>query len=100
MTLRLFLLATLAVTASRPAPAQQPTGPGQIRPRPAEGRDPEFPPPNIREYKPRSTLVTPVHLVPRAKFPAVDFHGHPPQLVSQEVITRVGEAMDSLNLQV
>jgi predicted TIM-barrel fold metal-dependent hydrolase len=80
--------------------AIQAQGPGQIRPRPAEGREPELPVPTIREYKPRSTLVTPVHVVPRAKFPAIDLHGHPPQLVSEEVINRVGAAMDSLNLQV
>jgi len=93
----LFLLAFLLPAR---AAAQQPTAPGQIRPRPAEGRDPEFPLPNIREYKPRSTLVVPVHLVPRARFPAVDFHGHPPALTTAEIINRVGEAMDSLNLRV
>jgi predicted TIM-barrel fold metal-dependent hydrolase len=80
--------------------AQQPTGPGQIRPRPGEGRDPEFPPPTILEYKPRSTLVVPAHTVPRAKFPVVDFHGHPPSLSSPENIQRVVEAMDQLNLRV
>jgi predicted TIM-barrel fold metal-dependent hydrolase len=80
--------------------AQQPTAPGQIRPRPGEGRDPEFPPPTILEYKPRSTLVVPAHTVPRAKFPVVDFHGHPPSLTSTENIQRVVEAMDQLNLRV
>lgn len=95
----LALLAVIASTSSAPLAARQ-QSPGQIRPRPAEGREPEFPPPNIREYKPRSTLVAPVHLVPRAKFPAVDLHGHPPALTSAEVINRVGAAMDSLNLQV
>jgi len=94
------LLAALALAGAASAAAQPPTGPGQIRPRPAEGREPEFPQPSIREYKPRSTLVVPVHLVPRARFPAIDFHGHPPALISQEVIDRVGAAMDSLNLRV
>lgn len=97
---RLALLAVLSLASLRSATAQQTTTPGQIRPRPAEGRDPEFPPPNIREYKPRSTLVVPVHMVPRAKFPAIDFHGHPQALTSPEVINRTGAAMDSLNLQV
>lgn len=96
----LALGVALLLAAEAPVAAQQPVGPGQIRPRPAEGREPEFSPPSIREYKPRSTLVVPVHLVARAKYPAIDFHGHPPLLVSEEVITRVGEAMDSLNLQV
>jgi len=94
-----FRWVALALLTAAPAAAQQPT-PGQIRPRPAEGRDPEFPPPNIREYKPRSTLVVPVHLVPRAKFPAIDFHGHPGALTSAEIINRIGAAMDSLNLRV
>src|SRR5215813_653421 len=74
--------------------------PGQIRPRPAEGREPEFPPPNIREYKPRSTLVVPQHPVPRAKFPVVDIHGHPPQLTGPDVVNTVGDSMSPLNLQV
>ena len=87
------------LTVAAPAAAQQPA-PGQIRPRPAEGREPEFPPPSIREYKPRSTLVVPVHLVPRAKFPAIDFHGHPGALTTPEIINRVGAAMDSLNIRV
>lgn len=80
--------------------AQQPLPPGQIRPRPAEGREPEFPPPNIREYKPRSTLVVPEHLVPRAKFPVVDVHGHPPNLSGPEAVNLVGDSMAPLNLQV
>lgn len=96
----LLLLAGLALAPTLSTAAQQPTTPGQIRPRPAEGRDPEFPPPSIREYKPRSTLVVPVHRVPRAKFPTIDFHGHPPALTSQDAINLVGAAMDSLNLRV
>lgn len=72
----------------------------QGRPRPGQGRQPEFPPPSITEYHPRSTLVVPEHLVPRAKYPVVDIHGHPPALVTEDVIDRVGQAMDDLNLQV
>jgi predicted TIM-barrel fold metal-dependent hydrolase len=65
-----------------------------------QGQQPTIPPPSITEYKPRSTLVVPEHPVPRAKFPAVDFHGHPPRLVTKEVIERVVAAMDRLNLGV
>ena len=65
-----------------------------------DGRTPTLPPPTIVEYKPRSTLVVPAHPVPRARFPAVDFHGHPPRLTSPETIERVVSAMDSLNLGV
>jgi uncharacterized protein len=80
--------------------AAQQLPPGQIRPRPAEGREPEFPPPNIREYKPRSTLKMPEHLVPRAKFPVIDFHGHPPNLTGPQDVNLVGDSMSPLNLQV
>ena len=96
---RLSALLLLALAWAPPLAARQ-QSPGQIRPRPAEGREPEFPPPNIREYKPRSTLVVPVHLVPRARYPVVDIHGHPPTLNSASVIEQVGAAMDSLNLRV
>jgi predicted TIM-barrel fold metal-dependent hydrolase len=91
--LSLFLLAFALAGAQ-----QQP--PGQIRPRPAEGRDPEVAPPNIRDYKPRSTLVVPQHPVPRAKFPVVDIHGHPPPLTSEAAIAQVVAAMDPINVQV
>jgi len=66
----------------------------------AQDREPTIPPPTILEYTPRSTLVVPAHEVPRAKFPAVDFHGHPPTLDNPETIREVVEAMDALNLQV
>ncbi len=66
----------------------------------AQTRVPTLPPPTITEYKPRSTLVVPEHEVPRARFPVVDFHGHPPTLSSPEAIEGVVSAMDALNLQV
>jgi predicted TIM-barrel fold metal-dependent hydrolase len=81
----ILLTLTLALTAS-PAFAQ--------------ARQPTIPPPSIIEYKPHSTLVVPEHRVPRARFPAVDFHGHPPDLSSRENIERVVAAMDELNLGV
>lgn len=63
-------------------------------------REPTLPPPSITEYQPRSTLVVPAHEVPRAKFPVVDFHGHPPNLSTPQAIRQVVEAMDALNVQV
>ncbi len=63
-------------------------------------REPSIPPPNITDYQPRSTLVVPEHPVPRAKFPVVDFHGHPPTLGNRETIEAVVAAMDELNIQV
>jgi predicted TIM-barrel fold metal-dependent hydrolase len=62
-------------------------------------RQPDAPLPNIREYKPTSTLVVPEHPVPRAKFPVIDMHGHPPPLTSPEALERVVSAMDPLNLR-
>ena len=90
-----LLLPLLGLTWTIALPAQQ-----VARPRPGEGRTPEFPPPTILEYKPRSTLKVPEHPVPRAKFPVIDFHGHPPALSNEATINGVGQAMDGLNLRV
>src|ERR1700681_1010132 len=38
---------------------------------------PEEAAPSILDYRPRSTLVAPTHLVQKARYPAIDFHGHP-----------------------
>jgi predicted TIM-barrel fold metal-dependent hydrolase len=88
------LIGLAAVVATQQLP------PGQLRPRPGQGRAPEFPAPTITDYKPRSTLVVPEHKVPRAKFPVIDIHFHPPgQLASPEVMNRVAEAITPLNLR-
>jgi len=63
-------------------------------------REPQLPPPTIVEYKPRSTLVVPEHLVPRAKFPVVDFHGHPGRLDDPDNLAQVLAAMDELNIEI
>jgi len=77
---------------------QQP--PGQVRPRPAEGREPEFKQPTIREYKPKSTLVVPEHPVPRAKFPVIDIHSHQSTPISVAEFDKVIKGMDDNNLRV
>jgi len=96
--LRKLLIAFFLVTSI--AFAQAPQAPGQIRPRPAEGRDPEWPAPSIRDYKPHSTLVVPQHPVTRAKFPTVDIHSHHPTPISPEQYAQVVKAMDANNLRV
>ena len=96
---RSFLLGVLCFVFGLSPHAQAPQTPGQIRPRPAEGREPEWPPPTIREYKPRSTLVTPQHLVSRAKFPVIDIHSHHPTPISPEQYEKVVKAMDQLNIR-
>src|SRR5438105_4140114 len=86
------------VTAIQPGESC-PEGATEIRPRSC--MPPDLPPPSIVDYRPRSTLVTPAHLVRRAKYPAVDFHGHPEGLLeSSEGLTTLGTAMDSLNVRI
>ena len=56
--------------------------PGTTLVRPNNCGRPELPVPSIVDYRPASTLVTAEHKVPRAKFPVVDYHGHPQQLLN------------------
>jgi predicted TIM-barrel fold metal-dependent hydrolase len=97
--MRPTLLALLGLGLAAPLLIAQQT-PGQIRPRPAEGREPENKPPTIREYKPKSMLVAPQHLVSRAKFPVIDIHSHQPTPISAGEYDRVMKGMESNNLQI
>lgn len=75
--------------------------PGMTEVRPRRCQAPQSPPPSILDYRPHSTLVTTEHVVPRAKYPAIDFHGHPQGLLSSaEGLATLKAAMDSLNLRV
>jgi predicted TIM-barrel fold metal-dependent hydrolase len=75
-----------------------PPGTTEVRPRSCQA--PGMPPPSIVDYRPKSTLVTPEHLVPKAKFPAIDYHGHPRGLLdSVDGITRLIASLDSLNVR-
>ena len=76
---------------------QCPAGMTEVRPRRCQA--PQVPPPSILDYRPHSTLVTAEHPVPRAKYPAIDFHGHPQALLnSAEGLATLKAAMDSLNI--
>jgi len=76
-----------------------PPGMTEVRPRTCQA--PGQPAPSILDYRPHSTLVTPGHEVRRPKFPAIDFHGHPPGLDgSAEGLERLRAAMDSIGLRV
>lgn len=115
MRLRFCVAACVTLVVSATASAQPPgapgtaetrIGPGQSCPagqteiRPRICRAPQLPPPSIVDYRPVSTLVTAEHLVPRAKFPAIDFHGHPQDLIeTPEGLARLGTAMDSINVR-
>ncbi len=72
---------------------------GGLRSRPGEGRAPEFPPPTIVDYKPRSTLKVAEHPVPRAKFPVIDIHSHQPTEMSDADFAKVVAGMDANNLR-
>ena len=75
-----------------------PPGTTEIRPRSCMG--PEEAAPSILDYRPRSTLVAPTHVIKKAKYPAVDFHGHPQGMLgSVESLARLGADLDSLNVR-
>jgi predicted TIM-barrel fold metal-dependent hydrolase len=114
-----FKSAALLVLASAALPAQQPTGrgrgggrgtpiqagescpPGTTEIRPRSCMAPENPAPSILDYRPKSTLIAPAHVVRTAKYPAIDFHGHPQGLLSSaEGLARLGAALDSLNVRI
>src|SRR5579859_1427947 len=90
----------VALFAQRTAvPAECPSGETEIRPRVC--RAPDRPAPSIVDYRPRSTLVAETHLVRRAKFPAIDFHGHPQgRLGSPGALAGLVSALDDLNVRV
>ncbi len=83
---------------TRVAPGE-PCPPGTTEVRPGNCQAPDAPPPSILDYRPRSTLVTPQHPVPRAKYPVVDVHGHPGNLTTPDAINRVVAEMDRLNVR-
>jgi predicted TIM-barrel fold metal-dependent hydrolase len=75
-----------------------PEGMTEIRPRSCMA--PGAPAPSIVDYRPKSTLVAPVHMVRTAKYPAIDFHGHPQNLINSAAgLAQLGAALDSLNVR-
>lgn len=92
------VLVAVAVAGATALLAQ--SSPGLQRPRPGEGRQPEWPAPSIVDYRPRSTLAVPEHPRPRAKFVAIDIHSHHQTPVSPEQLDRIVAEMDAVNLRV
>ena len=81
-----------------PAGAQCPVGMTEIRPRLCQA--PEVAAPSIVDYRPKSTLITSGTMRRTAKFPAIDFHGHPGGLLSSaESLAGLGRSLDSLNVR-
>lgn len=72
----------------------------EIRPRLCQA--PTLPTPSILDYRPRNTLVAAEHLVPRAKYPAIDYHGHPTgqQLGSAEGLNGLADDLDRIGVRV
>jgi uncharacterized protein len=54
---------------------------------------------DLEDYNPRSTLVVPVHLIKKAKYPFVDVHNHQWNMPDQN-LTDLLKDMDSLNMRV
>src|ERR1051325_990751 len=79
--------------------ASCPPGTTEVRPRRCQA--PEFPAPSILDYRPRSTLVVPAHPVPKAKFPAIDFHGHPTSdlMSSAQGLDSLAKALDAIGVR-
>ncbi|MCU0648420.1 MAG: amidohydrolase [Gemmatimonadaceae bacterium] len=75
--------------------------PGMTEVRPRNCQTPTMPAPSILDYRPRSTLVTTEHAVPKSKFPAIDFHGHPTsQLSSADGLELLGNDLDRIGVRV
>src|SRR3954466_9808202 len=73
--------------------------PGMTEVRPRSCMRPEEDPPSILDYRPRSTLVAPTHLVKKARYSAIDFHGHPQGMLgSVKSLARLGSDLDGLNV--
>jgi predicted TIM-barrel fold metal-dependent hydrolase len=70
----------------------------EVRPRICQA--PSTPAPSIVDYRPVTTLVTPEHTVPRAKFPAIDFHGHAQSLFgTPDGLASLVASLDSINVR-
>jgi uncharacterized protein len=104
LALPLLLPATLLAQGFRGGtqikPGEEcPPGTTEIRPRTCLA--PEGTVPSIVDYRPKSTLKVPATMRMKAKFPVVDFHGHPggAQIGSAEALDRFGLQLDSINVR-
>jgi uncharacterized protein len=78
----------------------EPCPPGMTEIRPRNCLGPDTPAPSILDYRPRSTLVVAGHVLKKAKYPVIDFHGHPQgRLGSPEDLAELGATLDSINVR-
>ena len=83
-----------------PIAAGEACPPGMTEVRPRNCRGPDTPAPSILDYRPRSTLVVPAHVLSKAKYPVIDFHAHPrDRLGSAEDLASLGATLDSINVR-
>ena len=88
------------VARGTPIQAGEACPPGTTEIRPRTCLAPEAPAPSILDYRPKSTLVAPVHMVMKAKYPVIDFHGHPQgRLGTSDALASLGASLDSLNVR-
>lgn len=97
---------TAAPLAAQPGMRGMPIQPGQECPagmtevRPLNCMAPEVPPPSILDYRPHSTLVVPEHVRMAARYPVIDFHGHPGRLLATTAdIAAMVASLDSINVR-
>ena len=100
MALMATLLMSTPVRAIAQTAAAETCPPGTTEVRPNNCVAPHDPPPTIVDYRPKSTLVTAAHLVKAAKYPAIDFHGHPEDLITSATgLETLRVALDRLNVR-
>lgn len=96
----LFMLSLLSIAANAQTAPTDACPAGQTEVRPGNCQAPRESPPSILDYRPKSTLVTAAHLVKAAKYPAIDFHGHPNDLImSAQGLETLHTALDRLNVR-
>ena len=94
------LLLSVPVQVIAQATTNDTCPPGTTLVRPGNCTAPHDPAPSILDYRPKTTLVTAAHLVPAAKYPAIDFHGHPEDLItSSQGLETLRAALDRLNVR-
>ena len=101
-----MLCAATAPLIAQPRGGGTPIQPGQECPpgmteiRPLNCMAPESPAPSIVDYRPHSTLVVPEHRTIAARYPVVDFHGHPGGLLNSAAsIATMVASLDSINVR-
>jgi predicted TIM-barrel fold metal-dependent hydrolase len=93
-----LLLAAVTIALQTATPDACPAGTTEVRPNNCQA--PRESPPSILDYRPKSTLVTAAHVVKTAKYPAIDFHGHPDDLImSTQGLETLHTALDRLNVR-